>query len=48
VVVPISGGSIASTTVSSLTSGNYSFAVSAIDTAGLKSSLSTVVAINFP
>lgn len=47
-VVPVSSGSAISTTVSSLASGNYSFSISAIDTSGLKSALSTVAIINFP
>ena len=47
-VLPVSGGSTASTTVSSLSSGSYSFSVSAIDTTGMKSALSTVVAISYP
>lgn len=47
-VVPVTGGSANSTTVSSLKSGNYSFSISAVDTNGLKSALSTVTTINFP
>jgi hypothetical protein len=46
-VVSVSGGSTASTTVASMAPGNYSFAISAIDSAGLKSSLSSVVAVSF-
>jgi hypothetical protein len=46
-VVPVSGGSTASTTVASMAPGNYSFAISAIDSAGLKSSLSSVVSVSF-
>jgi hypothetical protein len=46
-VVPVSGGSTASTTVASMTPGKYSFAISAIDSAGLKSSLSSVVSVSF-
>lgn len=47
-VVPVSGGSAVSTTVSSLASGSYSFSISAIDTSGLKSALSTVATVTFP
>lgn len=46
-VVPVSGGSTATTTVASMTPGNYSFAISAIDSTGLKSSLSSVVSVSF-
>lgn len=46
--VPVSGGTTTAASVSSLSSGNYSFAISAIDTTGLKSSLSSVVAVSFP
>lgn len=47
-VVPVSNGTAVSTNVTSLASGNYSFSISAIDTSGLKSELSTVATINFP
>lgn len=46
--VPVSGGTTTVASVSSLSSGNYSFAISAIDTSGLKSALSSVVAVSFP
>jgi len=46
--VPVSGGTTTAASVSSLSSGNYSFAISAIDTTGLKSALSSVVAVSFP
>ena len=45
--VPVSGGTTNTTTLASLASGNYSFAISAIDASGLKSSLSTVVTVTF-
>lgn len=47
-LVPVSGGTTTATSVSSLSSGNYSFAISAIDTSGLKSTLSSVVTASFP
>jgi hypothetical protein len=48
VALPISGGSTLATTVPSLSSGSYSFSISAVDANGLKSALSPVVTVNFP
>jgi hypothetical protein len=48
VVVPVAGGSATGTTVPSLASGNYYFSISAIDSSGLKSEMSAVVAVSFP
>lgn len=48
VAVPVSGGSTVSAVVSNLTSGNYYFSISAIDSSGLKSALSTVATLSFP
>lgn len=48
VSVPVSGGSTASAVVSNLASGNYYFSISAIDSTGLKSALSTVASVSFP
>ena len=47
-VVPVAGGTTASTLVSNLASGNYYFSVSAIDTGGLKSALSSLVSVSIP
>jgi hypothetical protein len=47
-VVPISGGSTAKAVVKNLASGKYYFSISAIDTGGQKSSLSTMASISFP
>jgi hypothetical protein len=47
-VVPVAGGTTVNTVVSSLSSGNYYFSISAIDTNGLKSALSAVAAVSFP
>lgn len=46
--VPVSGGSTASAVVSNLASGNYYFSISAVDSTGLKSALSTVASVTFP
>jgi hypothetical protein len=48
VSVPVSGGSSVKTVVSNLASGSYHFSISAIDTNGLKSPLSTMASITFP
>ena len=48
VVLPVTGGTTTMATVASLSSGTYSFSMSAVDTSGLKSPLSKVVSITFP
>ncbi|HET8710102.1 MAG TPA: fibronectin type III domain-containing protein [Spongiibacteraceae bacterium] len=48
VAVPVTGGSTVNTVVGNLSSGSYYFSISAIDTNGLKSTLSTVASITFP
>jgi hypothetical protein len=45
--IAVSSGTTTTYTVTNLSAGTYSFAMSAIDKAGLKSSLSTVVNVTF-
>lgn len=44
---PVSGGSTATYTISNLPAGTYYFSMSALDSNGLKSALSTVVTVTF-
>ena len=44
--IAISGGSVSSYRLTGLAAGNYSFAISAVDSAGTKSALSGVVVIS--
>jgi predicted enzyme related to lactoylglutathione lyase len=44
--IAVSGGGVVGYRISDLPAGSYSFAVTAIDSAGAKSALSSVVAIN--
>ena len=46
--IPVAGGTTVNTVVSNLTSGKYYFSVSAVDTKGLKSALSTMALASFP
>lgn len=46
--LPVSGGSTVNAVVSNLASGSYYFSISAIDSTGLKSVLSTVASITVP
>lgn len=48
VTLSVSGASTVSTTVASLTTGNYYFSISAVDSTGLKSALSSVVTYTVP
>lgn len=48
VSVPVAGGNTVSAVVGNLTSGTYHFSLSAIDTSGLKSALSTVASVTIP
>jgi predicted phage tail protein len=45
--VTVSGGSLSTYTLSNIAAGTYHFAISAIDTSGQKSSLSSVVDASF-